>query len=110
MKLQADAEHKEDDADLGQLFGDVAVGHKAGRVRTHERAGQQVAHDGREAGPLRQVAEHERGGERAGQRQDEIKVMHVFVPGLSTGPRRLRLPSILRDVGLSRRQRVALRL
>ncbi len=57
MKLQADAEHEEDDADFGQLLGDVAVGHKAGRVRTHERAGQQVADDGREAGALGEIAE-----------------------------------------------------
>jgi hypothetical protein len=77
MKLQADAEHEEDDADLGQLLGDVGVGHEAGRVRTDERARQQVPNDRREARTLREIPEEEGRGEVAGQRQDEIKVMHV---------------------------------
>jgi hypothetical protein len=40
VKLQADAEHQQDDADLGELLGDFGVGDKSRRVRAHERARQ----------------------------------------------------------------------
>ena len=49
VELQADAEHQEDDADLGELLGEGGIGHEAGRVRPDQRAGEQVADDGREA-------------------------------------------------------------
>ena len=62
MKLQADAEHQEDDADLGQLFGHRRIDGKSGCVRTEQRAGDQIADDRRQAQPLRDVAEHERAG------------------------------------------------
>ena len=45
MKLQADAEHQQDDADFGELFGDFGVGDKSRRVRTDERAGEEIADD-----------------------------------------------------------------
>ena len=32
VELEADAEHQEDDADLGELFGERRVGDEAGRV------------------------------------------------------------------------------
>ena len=37
MELQADAEHQQDDADLGQLLGEVRVGDEARRVRADQR-------------------------------------------------------------------------
>ena len=40
VELQADAEHQQDDADFGELFGDFRVGDEARRVRTDQRAGQ----------------------------------------------------------------------
>ena len=33
MELQADAEHQQDDADLGELLGEMSVGDEARRVR-----------------------------------------------------------------------------
>ena len=104
VKLQADAEHEEDDADLGQLLGDIGVGHEAGRVRTDERAGQQVADDGRQARALGEVAEDEGRGEAAGQRQDQIEVVQVSgggaVPPLP--PRACKAPSPRAARGLRR--------
>ena len=38
VEVQADAEHQQDDADLGQLLGQVAVGHEARRVRPDDDA------------------------------------------------------------------------
>jgi rubrerythrin len=40
--MQPDAEHQQHDADLGQLRGDLDVGHKTRRGRTDDDAGQQV--------------------------------------------------------------------
>ena len=57
MKLQADAEHQQDDADFGELFGDFGVGDEPGRVRTDQRARKQIADDRRQARALREVAE-----------------------------------------------------
>ena len=45
VELQADAEHQQDDADLGELLGQRRVGDEARRVRPDEHAGQQVADD-----------------------------------------------------------------
>ena len=45
VELQADAEHQQDDADLGELLGEVRVGDEARRVRPDQRAGEQVADD-----------------------------------------------------------------
>ena len=45
MELQADAEHQEDHADLGELLGQARIGHESRGVRTDQRTGQQVADD-----------------------------------------------------------------
>ena len=57
MELQADAEHQQDDADLGELLGDFRVGDESRRVRADQRTGEKVADDRREAGALREIAE-----------------------------------------------------
>ena len=52
VKLQADAEHEQDDADLGELLGDAAVGDEARRVRARPafpRAGSRRSATGRGA-------------------------------------------------------------
>ena len=46
MELQADAEHQQDHADLGELLRDRSIYGQTGRVRAEQRAGQQVADDG----------------------------------------------------------------
>ena len=76
VELQPDAEHQQDDADLGELLGQRRVGDEAGRVRADQRAGEQVADDRRQAEPLREVAEHQRGGQAAGQREDQVVAVH----------------------------------
>jgi hypothetical protein len=42
--VQADAEHQQDDADLGQLVGHALVGDEARRERPDQHAGKEVAH------------------------------------------------------------------
>ena len=76
VELQADAEHQQDDADLRQLLGQGRVGDEAGRVRADQRAGEQVADDGRKPEALRDVAQDQRGAEASGQRQDQVVCMH----------------------------------
>ena len=66
VEVQPDAEHQQDDADLGQLLGQVPVGDEAGRVRPDDDPGQQVADDRRQPEPVRDVAEAR--GRRPGRR------------------------------------------
>jgi hypothetical protein len=61
MELQADPEHQQDDADFGELFGEMCVRREAGRMRTDRDPCQQVADDGREAETLGDVARDEGG-------------------------------------------------
>ena len=61
VELQADAEHEQDDADLGELLGDPAVGDESGCVRAHQDSREQVADDRRQADALRDVAQNEGG-------------------------------------------------
>ena len=49
---------------------------KAGRMRSDEHAGDQVADDGGEAEPLREVAEDERRAEASGKHQDQVGAVH----------------------------------
>ena len=100
VKLQADAEHQQDDADFGELFGQRRVGDETGRVRPDQRAGEQISGDRRQAEPMRDVAEREGGGQAAGQRENQVVGMHqegygylmsrrsVAIPTLSTTVRR----------------------
>ena len=48
-EVDADAEHQQDDADFGQLWGKVGVGDEAWREWPHGYACQQVAHKGRQS-------------------------------------------------------------
>ena len=47
VEVQPDAEHQQDDADLRELFRQVAIGDEARRVRPDDDAGQQIPDDGR---------------------------------------------------------------
>jgi hypothetical protein len=67
MKLEANAEHQEDDADLGELLRHRGVGDETRRVRTDEDAGEQIADDRRKAEALREVSEDECCREPAGE-------------------------------------------
>ena len=65
MEVEPDAEHQEDDADLGELVGQVLVGDEAGGMRADDEPGEEVADDGREAEPVRHVAADEGRGQAA---------------------------------------------
>ncbi len=43
VKLKADAEHEQDDADVGKLLGQARVGHEPGRIGTNHHSGEEVA-------------------------------------------------------------------
>ncbi len=70
-EMQADAEHQQDHADLGELIGDVLVGDKSRRERPDDDAGQQIAHQRRDFQPLRHRTEREGEDEAGHQRGDE---------------------------------------
>ena len=76
VKLQTDAEHEENDADLRELLGERGVRHESRGVRTDKRSGEQVADDGRESEPLGDVSQNEGGREPAGQRENQVVRMH----------------------------------
>jgi hypothetical protein len=76
VELQAHAKHQQDDADLGQLLGQVRIGDEPGRIGTHGHASEQISDDGGEAEALREVPEHQRGRKSTSQRQDQIERMH----------------------------------
>ena len=77
-KCEPDAEHQQNDADLGELVGDVLVGDIAGRERPDQDAGEQIADQRRELEAMHQYAqgecEHEADGEGGNERWD---VRHV---------------------------------
>ena len=76
VELQPDAEHQQDDADLGELAGEGVVGHEARRVRPHDEPGQQVADDRREPQAEGQIAADQGGGQPARQCEDQVDVVH----------------------------------
>ena len=58
-EMQPDAEHQQNDADLGELIGDILVGDIARRERAHQDAGEQIPDQRRDAQALRERAENE---------------------------------------------------
>ncbi len=77
VKLQADTEHQQDDADFCQLLRQRGIGHEPWGMGSDNHSGKQVPYDRREAETLRQVAENQRCGETTGERQNEVIAMHV---------------------------------
>ena len=65
-EVEADPEHQEDHAQLGQLGDGLHVAHEARRVGADGHARQQVAHDGGHAGQAGQEAAQERRSESDG--------------------------------------------
>src|SRR5688500_12893818 len=63
-EVQPDAEHEQDDAHFRRLRGDSVFGSERGIGRAHRDAGQQVAHDRRQADARDEDAEQERGSKR----------------------------------------------
>jgi len=55
--MQADAEHQEDDADIGKLGGERLIGDDSGRERSDDDTSNQVADNRRKAQAVRNRAE-----------------------------------------------------
>ena len=83
--MEADPEHQQDDADLGELRSEFLVRHVARSERADEDAGQKVADQGRKAQTLRKDTEHERQTEACQDRRDERGMVRQ---GLLPGRRR----------------------
>jgi hypothetical protein len=80
MELQADAEHQEDDADFGELLGQVGIGGEDRRVRSDGDPGKEIADDWREAETLGDVPRDERRRQSSGESRDQLEVMHKEHP------------------------------
>jgi hypothetical protein len=85
--VQADAEHQQDDADLGELAGERAVAHEARRVGADEDAREEIAHQRRQAQALRQHSADEGQHEAQGDDGDQLgRVRHGSgISGAKTG-------------------------
>ncbi len=74
-EMQADAEHQQDDAHLGQLQRQMLVGDEAWRVRADQHAGEQIADERRDAEAVGERAEDERKPETGDDGGDQGRVM-----------------------------------
>ena len=70
-EVQSDAEHQQDDADLGELLRERDVRDEAGRSRADEDSRQEVADERRELQPRGEQAQGEGQPEAHSQRRDE---------------------------------------
>jgi hypothetical protein len=76
VEVQADTEHQEDDADFGELLGDVDIAGKPWGVRPDRDPGQQVPDNGRKAQSLGDQAQDPRRGEGGGDGVQEWELVH----------------------------------
>ena len=74
-EVQPDAEHQQDDADLGELAGQRVIGVEARRRRADHDAGQHVAGQRLDAQPVRQQAEGVGQQQAGGDGGDQRSVM-----------------------------------
>ena len=74
-EMQADAEHQQDHADLGQLAGQCQVGDEARRVRPDQHAGEQVADQRRQPQLARDHPQQQCRGQGGNQRGDQRGVV-----------------------------------
>ena len=56
--MQADTEHQQHHADIGQLEGQMLVNHHAGAERPHHDTRQQISHQRRQFQALGSCAQH----------------------------------------------------
>jgi hypothetical protein len=77
-KFQADGEHQEHDAKLGQVAGALGVRQEIERVRPHHHADQQIAEDGRQVGD---PAGRDHQDRRAEQQQYQLQRVQVVSGG-----------------------------
>ena len=77
MEMKAHAEHEKNDARLGQIIGQIRIGHEAGRKRADEKARREISHNGGQAHPLRQVTENQRQTEADGEDLQQMIAVHM---------------------------------
>ena len=70
-ELDADAEHQQDHADLGELESELRVRGEAGRERSDQDPGEQIADDRRETEPSGDERPDQGRGQSDGDRRDE---------------------------------------
>ena len=85
MEVEPDPEHEQDHPDLGELAGDLPVGDEPRGVRADDDPRQEIPDDRGEPDPVGHVPEGEGGCEPAGQRQDQLEVVHDSRARCSTG-------------------------
>ena len=73
--MQPDAEHQQDDADLGELVGQALVGDEARRERSDHDAGEQIADQRRDPEPMCQRAKRKRQHEADDDQGDQRRVV-----------------------------------
>ena len=79
--MQADAEHQEDDADLGKLRRKVLVGDETRRMRADKDAGDQVTDKRRQAEAIGDGAEDERKDEAPDDGRNQRRIVrHTLSP------------------------------
>jgi hypothetical protein len=81
--MQADAEHEEDDAHLGELARQLAVGDQTEGERAGEDAGDQIPDEGRQPQPVRGEPEDEGEDEGGGDSRDQCRLMRHCSPRLT---------------------------
>ncbi|MFD2836178.1 hypothetical protein ACFS3C_04785 [Azotobacter vinelandii] len=73
--MQADAEHQQHHADLGEFVAEMGIGHEARGEGAEDDAGQQVADQGRQPEAGGEDTQHQGQAERSGQGGDQGKAM-----------------------------------
>ena len=73
--MQADSEHQQDHADLGELRRERLVGDETGRGRPGDDAGDQIADERRQPQALREQAQHQGQHEADAEQGDQRGVM-----------------------------------
>ena len=82
-EVHANAEHQQDDANLGKLRSEVGIGDEAGRERSDRDASKQVPDDGRQPQAHRDQAEDTCCRESDRDRADEFRLDGATGIGLS---------------------------
>ena len=82
-EMQANAEHQQHDADLGQLSGNDAIGDEAGGEGADRHPRDQVADQRGQAQAIGEEAEEERQGKTDGDGGDERDIMRHESPPVS---------------------------
>src|SRR5690606_29553079 len=79
-ELDADGEHQQDDADLGELLDGEFVDFDAGNIWSEDEPGEDVAKDERLAEGSSNKGPHAGGGEREDKSDEKVGFVYLFAP------------------------------